>query len=219
MLGDDQRLRLGQIEHLARAAPRGHRRRQRQTAGPTGLGVVVDGDVRIGDLVQGLAFVALLPAGRFAGWLAQTAGAPLPLRLVQPVAGRRLAAVGTVQSKPTLQLHNPCHQRRDGLLERRVPGPKPRILLRQRRRGGGLMGGSSAGSVLGRSHGEVDSYAESRVNSFLERATWAVTRAERMMEMERRCFSPCPAPWARTCRTGVRSQGGGIRQLAMKFPY
>jgi hypothetical protein len=45
------------------------------------------------------------------------------------------------------------------------------------------------------------------------------SRAERMMEMERRCFSPCPAPWARTCRTEVRSQGGGIRQPAMKSPY
>ena len=56
MLGDDQRLRLGQIEHLARAAPRRHRRRQRQTAGSTGLGVVIDGDGRIGDLAQGLAF-------------------------------------------------------------------------------------------------------------------------------------------------------------------
>jgi hypothetical protein len=56
MLGDDQRLRLGQIEHLARAAPRGHRGRQRQTAGPTGLGVVIDGDVRSGDLAQGLTF-------------------------------------------------------------------------------------------------------------------------------------------------------------------
>src|SRR5919112_5984145 len=88
-------------------------------------------------------------------------------------ARRRLAAVGAIQS--TLQLRHPRQQHRDGLLERRVPGPKPRILLRQRRRGGGLMGGSSAGSVLGRSHGQVDSYAESRVNSFLEGATWAVT--------------------------------------------
>jgi hypothetical protein len=34
MLGDDQRLRLGQIEHLARAASRGHR--QRQTAEVSG---------------------------------------------------------------------------------------------------------------------------------------------------------------------------------------
>jgi hypothetical protein len=153
MLGDDQRLRLGQIEHLARAAPRGHRRRQRQTTGPTGLGVVIDGDVRSGDLAQGLTFVALLPAGRFAGRLAQTAGARFPLRLVQPVAGRRLTAVGTVQPQPTLQLRHPRQQHRDGLLERCVLRPKPCILLRQRRRGGDLIGGGSAGSVLGRSHG------------------------------------------------------------------
>jgi hypothetical protein len=45
------------------------------------------------------------------------------------------------------------------------------------------------------------------------------SRARRMMEMERRCFSPCPSPWARTCRTGVRSQGVGIRQPATKLPY
>src|SRR5918995_1773887 len=117
----------------------------------------------------------LLPAGRSAGRLAQTAGARLPLRLVQPVAGRRLTAVGTVQPQPTLQLRHPRQQHRDGLLERRVLRPKPCILLRQRRRSGGLMGGGSAGGVLGRSHGEGDSYAESRVNRFLEGATWAVT--------------------------------------------
>jgi len=174
MLGDDQRLRLGQIEHLARAAPRSHRRRQRQTAGPTGLGVVVDGDVRIGDLVQGLAFVALLPAGRFAGWLAQAAGAPLPLRLVQPVAGRRLAAVGTVQSKPTLQLHNPCHQRRvrgqqcrNGFLLRGILNLQTRNdLLRH-------FGSAASLSVIitrrrfqSRCHEQVDSCHESRVKRF-----------------------------------------------------
>jgi hypothetical protein len=34
-----------------------------------------------------------------------------------------------------------------------------------------------------------------------------------------RYFSPCNAPWARTYRTVVRSQGGEIRQPAMKSPY
>ena len=166
MLGDDQRLRLGQIEHLARAAPRGHRGRQRQTAGPTGLGVVIDGDVRIGDLAQGLAFVALLPAGWFAGPLAQTARTRLPLGLVQPVAGRRFAAVGTVQPEPALQLRHPRQQHRNGFLKHRILGSKPRKLAR-RRDASGLRSGDGARSVLGRSHGQVDSYGESRVNGFL----------------------------------------------------
>src|SRR5918994_1405583 len=47
MLGDDQR--LGQIEHRCTAWPSSAPNRR-------GLGVVIDGDVRIGDLAQGLAF-------------------------------------------------------------------------------------------------------------------------------------------------------------------
>jgi hypothetical protein len=54
--------------------------------------------------------VAVLPAGLFAGGLAQ---ARHPRRRLQPVARRRLAAVGTVQTEPTLQFRNAGHKRSD----------------------------------------------------------------------------------------------------------
>ena len=69
--------------------------------------------VGFGDLAQGLALVALLPARLAARLLAQAPGAPpLPRRrLAQSIAGRRLAAVGAVQAEPALEFVEPCRQR------------------------------------------------------------------------------------------------------------
>lgn len=50
MLGDDQRLRLGQIENLASVIRGGHRRCQQRATVPTALGIVVDGRVQSGEL-------------------------------------------------------------------------------------------------------------------------------------------------------------------------
>ena len=71
---------------------------------------MIDDHVGAGGLPQGLALVAFLPARLFAGGLAQ---ARHPRRLLQPVARRRLAAVGTVQTEPTLQFRNAGHKRSD----------------------------------------------------------------------------------------------------------
>ena len=92
MLGDDEGLWRGQVEHLPGAVARGHGRRQRRPAACAGLGIVIDDGVRRLHLTQGLAWVPLLAAGGLTRRLAQ---APDPSRLLQPIARRRLAAVRT----------------------------------------------------------------------------------------------------------------------------
>ena len=63
MLGDfDQPLR--KIEGLAPLHPDRHRRAQARAAMAAGAGFVLDDPIGLGDLAQGLAFVALLPAAR-----------------------------------------------------------------------------------------------------------------------------------------------------------
>ena len=78
-------------------------------------GIMIGNRVGFGDLAQGLALVALLPARLAARLLAQAPGAPpllLPRRrLAQSIAGRRLAAVGAVQAEPALEFVEPCRQR------------------------------------------------------------------------------------------------------------
>ena len=66
VFGDQQRLWLGQIEHLAHAVADGRRRRQRRTAARTGVRIMVDGGVRFGHLPQRLALMPFLPAGGLA---------------------------------------------------------------------------------------------------------------------------------------------------------
>ena len=61
---------------------------------------MIDDDVGISDLSQGLAFVTLLPARLVTGMFAQ---ALHPRRLLQPIARRRLAAIRTVQPEPALE--------------------------------------------------------------------------------------------------------------------
>ena len=115
MLHDHQGPGLGQIENLAGAMAGGHLRRQSRTTVRAGLGIMIGNRVGFGDLAQGLALVALLPARLAARLLAQAPGAPpllLPRRrLAQSIAGRRLAAVGAVQAEPALEFVEPCRQR------------------------------------------------------------------------------------------------------------
>src|SRR3954453_11648520 len=62
MFGDDERRRLGQIKHLARAMANARFRVEGPTARRTGRRVMIDDFVRFPNLSQGLAFVTLLPA-------------------------------------------------------------------------------------------------------------------------------------------------------------
>src|SRR5215210_3236927 len=109
MFGDDQRPRFGKVEHLPGDVVGRHRRGQRRAARRAGLRVMVDGGVGIFGPPQGPARMARLPARLLAGRLPQVAD---PRRLLQPVAGRGLAAVAAVQSDLALQLGDPLSQRR-----------------------------------------------------------------------------------------------------------
>jgi hypothetical protein len=109
VFGDDQRPRLRKVEHLPGNMVGCHRRGQRRAACRAGLRVVVDGGVRRFGATQGLARMAGLPAARLAGGLPQVAS---PRRLLQPIAGRWLAAVAAVQPDLALQLGDPLSQRR-----------------------------------------------------------------------------------------------------------
>src|SRR5665213_3589736 len=83
--------------------------RQRVAASRTVRRKMIDDRVGLGRLPESLALVAFLPAGLLAGGLAQ---ARHPRRLLQAVARRRLAAVGTVQAEPALKLRDPRLQSR-----------------------------------------------------------------------------------------------------------
>src|ERR1700722_5417834 len=110
MFGHNERLRLGQIKHLTGAMANARFRVEAHAAHRTGRRVMIDDFVGISDLSQGLAFVTLLPTRFLAGPFAQTRH---PRRLLQPIARRRLAAVRTVQSEPTLKFGDMCSQRRN----------------------------------------------------------------------------------------------------------
>src|SRR5258708_11376960 len=62
---------------------------------------MIDDAVRLGTLPQSLALMAFLPARRLVRRFAQAAH---PGRLLQSIAGGRLAAVAAVQAEPALQL-------------------------------------------------------------------------------------------------------------------
>src|SRR6516164_1192131 len=100
MSGHDERLRLGQIKHLTGAIANARFRIEAHAARRTGWRIMIDDFVGINDLSRCLAFVTLLSTRFFAGPFAQTRH---PRRLLQPIARRRLAAVRTVQSEPTLK--------------------------------------------------------------------------------------------------------------------
>ena len=103
VLGDDQRLRFGEIEHLTRDVVRRHHRAQRRATCRAALRIMVDRGIRGFGPAQSLARMALLPARLLARRLPQAAH---PGRLLQPVAGGRFAAVAAVQSEPALQFAN-----------------------------------------------------------------------------------------------------------------
>ena len=96
-------------------------------------------------LAQGLAGMALLSARLLAGPLAKTADANR--LLLQPVAGRRFAAVAAVQPKLAFQFGDPRLQLRDPGLQRRVLVPQYRV---DRCRVLGNRGGFVARIVCGR---------------------------------------------------------------------
>ncbi len=62
MFGDDERLRLGQIEHLTGAVADTRVRIEARAAPGAGRRVMIDDVIGISDLPQGLAFVTFLPA-------------------------------------------------------------------------------------------------------------------------------------------------------------
>src|ERR1700686_1221180 len=128
MLGDEQGLWLGQIEHLPSAVARGHDRRQRRSAAYASLGIVIDDDVRGLHLKQGLAWMPLLTAGGLSRWLAQV---PDPSRLLQPFARRRLAAVAAVEAEPALQFGDVGLQACNQLPQRGDLRPERRALRRR----------------------------------------------------------------------------------------
>jgi hypothetical protein len=105
---DNQRLWFGEIEHLPGDVAGRHRRSQRLAARGANLRIMVDGGVGCRSPAQRLAWVALLSTGPLAGPLPQIAD---PWRLLQPVAGRRLAAVAAVQPKLALQFGDARLQR------------------------------------------------------------------------------------------------------------
>ena len=104
MFGDDERLRLGQIEHLPGAVAHTRVRIEARAAPRAGRRVMIDDVIGISDLPQGLAFVTFLPARLLGRTFPQ---ARHPRRLLQSIARRRLAAVRTVQSELALKFGNP----------------------------------------------------------------------------------------------------------------
>jgi hypothetical protein len=120
MLGHDD-LRFGHVKDLPGLVLDGRTRCQRLVAAAAGAGIMVDDDVRILGLTQGLSWMTFLPARLFAGGLPQ---APNTGRLLQSVTRRRLATVTAVEAQPTLQFRNP-------LLLLRNPLPQPTIFRQQ----------------------------------------------------------------------------------------
>src|SRR5450830_1386930 len=110
MFGDDDRLRLGQIEHLTSAMADACFRVEARAAHRAGRRIMIDDFVGISDLSQGLAFVTLLAARFLARTFAQAAH---PRRFLQSIARRRFTAVRTVQSKLALKFGYPRFQSRD----------------------------------------------------------------------------------------------------------
>src|ERR1035437_3860943 len=161
VLGDGHGARLRQIEYLAGDEAGCHRCVQRRAASSTGLGEMVDGGVGVFNLAQGLAWVAALSAGRLARGLAQALRA---WRLLQPIAGRRLAAVAAVLAKLALQLRDAACQRGNQFLQHLDLYLLCRDDLLRRRKGGrsSVINWLELG-IRWRRHEELDSCPESRV--------------------------------------------------------
>ena len=96
MFGHQQRA-LGKIEHLTLFDRNRRIRLERQTAMLADAGRMGNHKIGFGDLPQGVALVALLPAAHLARTAAQASGQAR--LLLQTVARRRFGAVRTVQSQ------------------------------------------------------------------------------------------------------------------------
>ena len=128
------------------------------------------GGFRLAQRLTGMTWLA-------AGLLSQALRA---WRLLQPIAGRRLAAVAAVQAKAAFQFRDAACQG--------VSGRQPVLQhfdlcllccddLLRRRKGGrsSIINWSGLGSRW-RQHRELDSCPESPVKPMTDRATWAVTK-------------------------------------------
>jgi hypothetical protein len=107
MFCDNKGTRLRQIIHLTSRVSVRHGGYQGVAASRTDRWKMIDDHVGLGGLPKGLTPVALLPARLFAGRLAQARHPRWPS---QPVARRRLAAVGAVQAETTLKLRHARHK-------------------------------------------------------------------------------------------------------------
>src|ERR1700681_3490066 len=122
---------------------------------------------------QGLARVPVLPARPLAGPFPQTADANW---LLQAVAGRRFAAVATVQAKPAFQFGDPLLQLRDQGLLRGVLFPQCRNEGLSRRPIAPTRARFAARINFRRlGHGKLDSCPESGVKTPSNAAIWVVT--------------------------------------------
>jgi hypothetical protein len=142
VLGDDQRPRLRQIEHLPGDVIRRRRRAQRLAALGADSRIMVDRGIGGFGAAQRLARMARLTAARFT----QAAD---PRRLLQSVAGWRFAAVAAVQPKTAFQLRQPRAQGCILGAQLRIFGPQRlnhRIAARRSR------GVIARGCVVGRCH-------------------------------------------------------------------
>ena len=113
----DQQRALGDIEHLALLDPDRPLRIQRQTATPTQAGLMQNNRVGVAHLPQRAAPVALLTAARLARATAQADGEPG--LLLQPIAGRRLGAIRTIEAQSTPKLRILGFKHRKTSLKRR----------------------------------------------------------------------------------------------------
>src|ERR1035437_8287395 len=167
VLGDGHGARLRQIEYLAGDEAGCHRCVQRRAASSTGLGEMVDGGVGVFNLAQGLAWVAALSAGRLARGLAQALRA---WRLLQPIAGRRLAAVAAVLAQLALpRVDAACQRGKQFLLHLDIYLLCRDDLLRRRKGGRSSVINWLELGIRWRRHEELDSCPESRVKPLTAR--------------------------------------------------
>src|ERR1035437_2683641 len=168
VLGDGHGARLRQIEYLAGDEAGCRRCGQRRAASRTGLGEMIGGGVGVLNLAQGRACVAALPAGLLARGLAQ---ALRTWGLFQPIAGRRLAAVGAVLAKLALQRRDAACQGGNQFLQHLDLYLLCRDDFLRRRKGGRSSVINWPGlRIRWQRHGELDSCPESRVKPPTDRA-------------------------------------------------
>ncbi len=158
MFRNDERPGLGQVEHLSSRMRDRHRSRQPRPAVHARRRIVIDHGVRCCYLTQSVARMTLLAPRPLARSSAQALD---PSRLLQPVAGWRLAAVAAVETEPVFQIENPSFQRSDRFVLPRYPLPQHRILKSQHqhliRRAGKLGSTRAIPLIRGLSHRKLDS--------------------------------------------------------------